>query len=205
MAGKYRSVLLFGAPGVGKGTQGKLLGQIPGFVHMASGDMFRSLDKSSDLAKKCREYSSKGLLVPDDVTIDVWEDHARRQVEQGAYRPDVDLLVLDGIPRNVDQCKALAKHIDVLQVMHLAAPSVDEMVARLKGRALKEGRADDADEAVIRRRFEVYGEETAPMLGYYDAGLVSETVAVGLPAEILMNVLQAIVPVYSKQFGNPLG
>ncbi|MHC4970153.1 MAG: adenylate kinase family protein [Planctomycetota bacterium] len=205
MAGKYRSVLLFGAPGVGKGTQGKLLGQIPGFVHMASGDMFRSLDKSTDLARKCREYSSKDRLVPDDVTIDVWEDHARRQVEQGAYRPDVDLLVLDGIPRNVDQCKALEKHIEVLQVMHLAAPSVDEMVQRLKGRALKEGRADDADEAVIRRRFEVYGEETAPMLGYYDASLVSETVAVGLPAEILMNVLQAIVPVYSKQFGNPLG
>jgi adenylate kinase len=143
--------------------------------------------------------------VPDDVTIDVWEDHVRRQVDQGAYRPDVDLLVLDGIPRNVDQCKALDKHIDVLQVMHLAAPSVDEMVERLKGRALKEGRQDDADESVIRRRFEVYDEETAPMLGYYDAGLVSETVAVGLPAEILMHLLQAIVPVYSKQFGNPLG
>ena len=205
MAGKYRSVLLFGAPGVGKGTQGKLLGQIPGFEHMASGDMFRSLDKSSDLARKCREYSSKGLLVPDDVTIDVWEAHVRRQVDQGAYRPDVNLLVLDGIPRNVDQCKALDKHIDVLQVVHLAAPSVDEMVERLKGRALKEGRADDADESVIRRRFEVYDEETAPLLGYYDAGLVSETVAVGLPAEILMHVLQAIVPMYSTQFGNPLG
>jgi adenylate kinase len=205
MTGKYRCVLLFGAPGVGKGTQGKLLGQIPGFVHMASGDMFRSLDKSSDLARKCREYSSKGLLVPDDVTIDVWKDHATRQVSDRAYRPDVELLVLDGIPRNVDQCKALDKHIDVLQVVHLAAPSVDEMVARLKARAQTEGRQDDADESVIRRRFEVYDEETAPMLQYYDAGLVSETVAVGLPAEILMHVLQAIVPVYRKQFGNPLG
>jgi adenylate kinase len=205
MAGKYRCVLLFGAPGVGKGTQGKLLGQIPGFVHMASGDMFRSLDKSSDLARKCREYSSQGLLVPDDVTIDVWEDHVRRQVEQGGYRPDVELLVLDGIPRNVDQCKALDKHIDVLQVVHLAAPSVDEMVERLKGRALKEGRQDDADESVIRRRFEVYVEETEPLLGYYDSALLSEVIAVGLPAEILMNVLQAVVPVYGKQFGNPLG
>jgi adenylate kinase len=117
----------------------------------------------------------------------------------------VELLVLDGIPRNVDQCKALDEHIDVLQVVHLAAPSVDEMVARLKARAQTEGRQDDADESVIRRRFEVYDEETAPMLQYYDAGLVSETVAVGLPAEILMHVLQAIVPVYRKQFGNPLG
>ncbi len=131
MAGKYRSVLLFGAPGVGKGTQGKLLGQIPGFVHMASGDIFRSLDKTSALGRKFLQYSSQGLLVPDDVTIEVWQDHVRRQVDQGAYRPDLDLLVLDGIPRNVDQCKALDKHIDVLRVVHLAAPSVDEMVDRL--------------------------------------------------------------------------
>jgi adenylate kinase len=205
MAGKYRCVLLFGAPGVGKGTQGKLLGQIPGFVHMASGDIFRGLDKSSPLGKKFLQYSTQGLLVPDDVTIEVWEDHVRRQVDRGAYRPDLDLLVLDGIPRNVEQCRALDKHIDVLRVVHLAAPSVDEMVDRLKARALKEGRADDADESVIRRRFEVYDAETAPMLGYYDAGLLSEVVAVGLPAEILMHVLSAIVSVYRDGFGNPLG
>jgi adenylate kinase len=205
MAGKYRCVLLFGAPGVGKGTQGKLLGQIPGFVHMASGDIFRALDKSSALGKKFLQYSSQGLLVPDDVTIEVWEDHVRRQVDKGAYRPDLDLLVLDGIPRNVAQCKSLDRHIDVLRVVHLAAPSVDEMVDRLKARALKEGRADDADESVIRRRFEVYDEETAPMLGYYDAGLLSEVIAVGLPAEILMQALKAIVPVYRDGFGNPLG
>jgi adenylate kinase len=204
MAGKYRSVVLFGAPGVGKGTQGKLLGQIPGFVHMSSGDIFRSLDQSSELGKKCRQYSSKGLLVPDEVTIEVWEDHTRRQVGNGGYRPDVELLVLDGIPRNVEQCKALDKHIEVLRVVHLSAPSVDEMVDRLKGRALKEGRADDADASVIRRRFEVYDQETSPMLGYYDASLVSEVVAVGLPAEILMHVLESIVPVYRGGFGNPL-
>jgi adenylate kinase len=205
MADKYRTVLLFGAPGVGKGTQGKLLGQVPGFVHMASGDIFRSLDKASELGKKFLQYSTQGLLVPDDVTIEVWRDHVTRRVAEKSYRPDLDLLVLDGIPRNVDQCKALDKHIDVLRVVHLAAPSVDEMVERLKARALKEGRADDADESVIRRRFEVYDEETSPMLGYYDAALVSEVVAVGLPAEILMHVLQAVVPVYSPQFGNPLG
>jgi adenylate kinase len=205
MAGKYRCVLLFGAPGVGKGTQGKLLGRIPGFVHMASGDIFRSLDKSSALGKKFLEYSTKGLLVPDDVTIEVWQDHVSRQVAEGDYRPDLDLLVLDGIPRSVEQCRSLDMHIEVLRVVHLAAPSVDEMVGRLKARAQKEGRQDDADESVIRRRFEVYDAETAPILGYYDSSLVSEVVAVGLPAEILMNVLGAIVPVYRDGFGNPLG
>ena len=204
MAGKYRSVLLFGAPGVGKGTQGKLLGQIPGFVHMASGDIFRSLDAASELGKKCRQYSSQGLLVPDDVTIEVWEDHARRQVGSGTYRPDVDLLVLDGIPRNVVQCKALERHVEVLQVIHLKAPNVDEMVQRLMGRALKEGRTDDADESVIRRRFEVYDAETAPVLEYYDHRVLPEIGAVGPPAEVLMHVLESVVPIYAVKFGNPL-
>ncbi len=204
MAGNYRSVLLFGAPGVGKGTQGKLLGQVPGFVHMASGDIFRSLDKKSELGRKFHQYSSQGLLVPDDVTIEVWQDHVRGRVSDETYRPDFDLLVLDGIPRNVAQCKAIEAHVEVLRVVHLEAPDIDDMVQRLKKRALKEGRTDDADESVIRRRFEVYHEETAPVLGYYDANLLIAISAVGSPAEVLMHVLEAIVPVYTDRFRNPL-
>ncbi len=204
MAGNYRSVLLFGAPGVGKGTQGKLLGQVPGFVHMASGDIFRSLDSGSELGKKFHHYSSQGLLVPDEITIEVWEDYAGKRVDKGDYRPDLDLLILDGIPRNVAQCKALEKHLEVLKVVHLSAPDIDEMVARLKKRALKEGRTDDADESVIRRRFEVYHDETAPVLEYYPSARLAEVSAVGTPAEVLMQVLEAIVPVYAKRFGNPL-
>ncbi len=200
----YKCILLFGAPGVGKGTQGKLLGQIPGFVHMASGDIFRSLDKASPLGRKFHEYSSQGLLVPDDVTIEVWADHVRRQIGQGKYRPDFDLLVLDGIPRNVAQCKAMDTAIEVLQIIHLRAPDIDQMVQRLKGRALKEGRHDDADESVIRRRFDVYDQETSPVLAHYDASLIEDVSAVGTPAEVLMYVLEAIVPVYREKFGNPL-
>jgi adenylate kinase len=204
MAALYSSVLLFGAPGVGKGTQGELLGRVPGFVHMASGDIFRSLDKDSELGKKFHQYSSQGLLVPDEVTIEVWRDHVQRRVDDGTYRPDAELLVLDGIPRNVAQCEALDAYIDVLRVVHLRAPDVDEMVARLKKRAAKQGRTDDADESVIRRRFEVYEEETSPVLHYYDAKLLAEVDAVGLPAEVLMHVLQTIVPVYAGRFANPL-
>lgn len=204
MAGRYSSILLFGAPGVGKGTQGKLLGHIPGFVHMASGDIFRSLDRGSPLGRKFQHYSSQGLLVPDDVTIEVWRDHVGRRVESGAYRPDLELLILDGIPRNVAQCKAIAELVDVLRVVHLRAPSVDEMVQRLTKRALKEGRTDDADESVIRRRFEVYQDETAPVLEHYDPKLLAQVSAVGTPAEVLMHVLEAIVPAYAKRFGNPM-
>ena len=200
----YRSVLLFGAPGVGKGTQGELLGHLPGFVHMASGDIFRAMDADSVLGRKFHEYSSQGLLVPDEVTIEVWRDHVHSRIEQGTYRPDAELLVLDGIPRNTAQCAALEAHIEVLQVVHLHAPDIDEMVERLKKRAAKHGRVDDADESVIRRRFEVYGEETSPVLKYYDPDLLSEIPAVGLPAEVLLRVLETIVPVYRARFGNPL-
>ncbi len=204
MPDRYRSILLFGAPGVGKGTQGSLLGRIPGFVHMASGDIFRSLDPDSALGRKFHEYSSKGLLVPDGVTIDVWCEHVRRRIAGGTYRPAVELLVLDGIPRSVAQCKAMDEHVEVLRVIHLKTPDVEAMVKRLKKRAQKDFRRDDADESVIRRRFEVYEKETAPVLRHYDATLRSDIDADALPAEVLLNVLAAIVPVYRKRFGNPL-
>jgi adenylate kinase len=204
MAGLYSSVLLFGAPGVGKGTQGELLGRISGFVHMASGDIFRALEKDSELGRKFHEYSSQGLLVPDEVTIEVWRDHVRRCVEDGTYRPDAELLVLDGIPRSTNQCSELDAYIDVLSIVHLKAPDIDVMVDRLKKRATKQGRTDDADESVIRRRFEVYDKETSPVLGYYPAKLLHEVDAVGLPAEVHMHVLETIMPIYARRFGNPL-
>ncbi len=171
---------------------------------MASGDIFRSLEKDSELGRKFHEYSSQGLLVPDEVTIEVWRDHVGRRVEDGTYRPDAELLVLDGIPRNTAQCAALDAYIDVLGVVHLRAPDIDVMVDRLKKRAAKQSRTDDADESVIRRRFKVYDQETSPVLGYYEPKLLTEVDAVGLPAEVLMHVLQTIVPVYAQRFGNPL-
>ena len=205
MPGRYPSVLLFGAPGVGKGTQGKLLGHIPGFFHLATGDIFRSLDEESELGKKFLEYSSQGLLVPDEFTIRAWQGYMDRKIDEQAFRPGADLLVLDGIPRNVNQAKIVDEYIQVLRIVHLKAPNIDEMVQRMKKRAETEGRTDDADESVIRRRFEVYDRETAPVLGHYDAHLINDVIAVGTPAEVLLQVLQAIVPVYRDNFGNPLG
>ncbi len=204
MSDRYQSVLLFGAPGVGKGTQGKLLGEIPGFVHMASGEIFRALDKESTLGRKSLKYSSQGLLVPDDLTIALWQEYMQRRINEQAFRPGTDLLVLDGIPRNLNQAKIVDEHIEVLRIIHLTAPNIDEMIERMKRRAVTQGRQDDADESVIRRRFEVYDRETAPMLGFYDEQLICDVKAVGSPAEVLMHVLQAVVPVYREQFGNPL-
>src|SRR5688572_21597402 len=100
MADRYRAVLLFGAPGVGKGTQGKLLGQIPGIRHLATGDMFRSMDKKSPLAREVLGFMSRGELVPDELTVQLWQQHVKDLIQSGKYSPTSDLLVLDGIPRS---------------------------------------------------------------------------------------------------------
>ena len=79
MHDRYQTVLLFGAPGAGKGTQGKILGLVPGFFHLACGDVFRSLDVNSELGKEFLEYSSRGELVPDSLTIEMWRQNAHAQ------------------------------------------------------------------------------------------------------------------------------
>jgi len=151
---KYRAVLMFGAPGSGKGTQGKVIGALPGFLHLSMGDVFRSLDKESDLGRIFTEYSSQGKLVPDDVTIELWLAHVNRLIESGGYSPDSDIMILDGLPRNPRQAELIEEHVDPLRLIHLEARDETQMVERLKRRAVLEGRRDDADETVgekIRR------------------------------------------------------
>ena len=202
---RYKTILLFGAPGAGKGTQGKILGKIPGFFHLACGDVFRSLDLSSDLGKKFLEHSSRGELVPDDLTIAMWRQNVHAQTVLSLYKPASDILILDGIPRSVAQAKAMEAYLDVLEVIHLVCRDRDEMVRRMRKRALKENRLDDADEKVIRRRFEVYDKETAPVLACYPKEIISEVDAMGSPAEVLQHILEVVVPVQNTHFRNPLG
>src|SRR5207245_9170947 len=110
---KYQTFLLFGAPGSGKGTQGKTLGTIPRYYHCACGDVFRSIDTRTKVGKAFLEYSSKGRLVPDDVTVELWREAIDAAVEAHKFKPDIDTLVLDGIPRNVAQAKIMDDMIDV--------------------------------------------------------------------------------------------
>src|SRR3984885_14373462 len=104
---KYRTILLFGAPGAGKGTQGKILGNIPNFFHCACGDVFRSLTTDSPLGRVFIEYSGRGELVPDEPTVELWSQFIDNCKQTGRFNPDVDTLVLDGIPRNVHQAEML--------------------------------------------------------------------------------------------------
>jgi adenylate kinase len=201
---RYQTILLFGAPGAGKGTQGKILGQIPGFYHLSCGEVFRTLDMSSDLGKTFMQYSGKGLLVPDDVTIKMWQHNMHARTVLSDYKPNVDVLVLDGIPRNVSQAKLLEKHINVLQVIHLICPDKEAMIKRLRRRALKENRFDDAKEDVMRKRWEVYERETFPVLEYYPKSIIKEVDATGSPARVLEHILEEVVPVQEAHFLNPI-
>ena len=200
---RYRTILLFGAPGAGKGTQGKILGNVPGFYHLSCGDVFRSLDMSTPLGRVFVEYSSKGLLVPDEHTIQMWHQNMKARTELAIYKPHVDLLVLDGIPRNVSQAKLVEKHLKVLKILHLVCPNKEQMMERLRRRAIKENRVDDAKEDVIRKRWDVYEQETYPVLNCYDKSLIAEIDAMGSPASVLEKVLEVLVPVQNEHFLNP--
>ncbi|MBC7772221.1 MAG: nucleoside monophosphate kinase [Pyrinomonadaceae bacterium] len=204
MPSRYQTILLFGAPGAGKGTQGKILGAVPGFYHLSCGEVFRTLDTSSELGRTFMEHSSKGELVPDDVTIKMWHQNMHAQTILSMYKPAADLLVLDGIPRNVNQAKLLDKHLRVLKIIHLVCPNKTEMIKRLRRRALKENRVDDAKEEVILRRWSVYEEETFPVLEHYDPKLIAEVNAMGSPANVLQHILAHLVPVQETHFSNPV-
>lgn len=194
-ARKYRTILLFGPPGVGKGTQGQALGTLPGFLHVSSGDCFRALDPDSPTGRKAAGFMSRGALVPDDVTVQVWQDAMDGFIADGRFDLERDLLILDGLPRNVPQAEILKEHVDVLRVVCLVCSDEEAMVARIKGRALEAGRVDDADEDVIRRRFEVYRQETEPLLAFYPPELRCEIDALRSPAEVLRDVLECVISV----------
>ncbi len=194
MAARLKTILMFGAPGSGKGTQGKLLGTLPGYKHVACGDVFRQIDLGSEIGKVFLKYSSKGELVPDDFTVRLWNEHIQRMITVNAFRPESDTLVLDGIPRNVKQAEMLENHIEVIKLISLHADhNREEMIRRLKSRALKDNRLDDANEETIRNRMVVYERESKPVLDHYAADLRVDVDALQSPIEVAHDILSAIL------------
>ena len=189
---KYNTFILFGAPGSGKGTQGKTLGTIPRFYHCACGDVFRSIDTRTKVGKAFLEYSSKGKLVPDEVTVELWKEAIDAAVEAHKFKPDIDILVLDGIPRNVAQAKIMEAMIDVKKVFHLSCPNRETLFYRLKKRALKDNRLDDANEEVIQRRLKIYEDDSKPVLDHYSKEKVVAIDATQPPAKVLLDILKSV-------------
>ncbi len=186
---RYRTILMFGEPGCGKGTQGKVLGDLPGFFHLSCGDVFRTLNPKSELGRVFLEYSSKGELVPDSFTVKLWLEHIQRLVDTHQFWPQEEILVLDGIPRNRPQAEIMDDYIDVVMLLYLEATDEEALIQRMKRRALHENRLDDANETVIRNRFQAYHTETAPVLQHYPPDLIRRVDANRSPIEVLKGMI----------------
>lgn len=191
-SGRFKTFLIFGAPGSGKGTQGLVLGAVPRFYHCACGDVFRSLDTRTKLGQEFVKFSARGELVPDDLTVQLWNAQIWNKVEAHVFKPDIDFLILDGIPRNVVQARLMEEYIDVLHVFHLSCPNREELHRRLRKRALKDNRHDDASEVVITRRLATYEQESKPILEYYPPEIVRDIDASQPPAKVLLDVLSVV-------------
>ncbi len=189
---KYRAILLFGAPGAGKGTQGKILGQIPNFVHFSCGDAFRNLRVDSSLGRVFMDHASRGQLVPDDPTIELWHNSIMGMAATGRFNPDADTMILDGIPRNPNQARIMSELIDVKAIFNLYCPHENKLIARLQRRALKENRLDDANVEVIRARLETYKRETRAVLECYPEELICQIDSTQEPLHVLLDILKIL-------------
>ena len=189
----YRTILMFGAPGSGKGTHGRALGAIPGYFHCACGDVFRSLRPEMPLGKVFLEYSSRGQLVPDEPTIELWRQCIDNSTQVGRFHPDADTLVLDGIPRSVHQAEMLKDTLNVIAVFYLTSNKKENLVNRMQRRALKDNRLDDANLDVIRQRLKTYEKETKPVLNFYGKKLVHRINTDGSPVETFSAILKHVV------------
>ena len=200
--GRFPTVLLFGAPGVGKGTQGMILGQIPGFYHLSCGDVFRSLNINSPEGREIYQFSSRGQLVPDELTVRIWTKALHGHIAVSRYKPPDEILVLDGIPRNPQQVETLKEIINVLAVIHLICRDEAKMIDRIKRRVIRENRADDANEDIIRTRFNVYRKESEPVINCYPSEIIKCIDAMQAPSEVLVDVLQYLNPIRSEWLSN---
>jgi len=197
MQTRYRALTLVGLPGSGKGTVGRVLGKVPGIFYFSTGDMFRALPPESEAAREAQPYLARGELAPDELTIRVWSDCVRQEAAAGRFVPERDVLLLDGLPRTRPQAELLETHVDMLQVLHLAVHDDEQVLQRMRKRAVEEHRSDDREE-VMRRRLEVYREQTQQLFGHYPADRIAEINALQTPLAVLADVIAALLPLQGR-------
>lgn len=200
VTGKYQAIALVGAPGTGKGTQGRILGDVPGFYLYGSGDAFRALPPESPLGMQVHEYMRQGEFVPDEVVIDVWQQHMRAAIAANQFHPDSDFLVLDGMLRTPEQIALVQRDADLVQVFHLVCQEEQTLVERVHGRAAAQHRIDDIDDQVIRHRLELYNQATQAVLTELPSEVVTEIDACLSPLEVLRQVVNVLIPLQKRIF-----
>ncbi len=187
-----RSIIILGPPGSGKGTIGKTLALAGNHYHLSSGDIFRGLSPVSPAGQLFSTYASKGHLLPDDVTIAIWRNYVAGLISTNRYFPDEQLLLLDGVPRTLQQAKIIDSYIEVNHIVVLEMADIEGLVQRMKKRALIEGRSDDTHENVLRTRMEVYEKQTKEILSHYSSDLVTKFNADQSRLEVLRDILMKL-------------
>ena len=179
-----------GPPGAGKGTQAKVVADHFGVPAISTGDIFRAnVSQGTELGVKAKQYMDKGEYVPDEVTNLM----VRNRIDEQDAEPG---FLLDGYPRTlaqVEELDGMIKHtghqLDAVLVLTVDS---EELVQRLLERAKTEGRADDTED-VIRRRQEVYAEQTEPLIGVYrDRGILVEVDGMGEIDEVTSRIFDAL-------------
>ena len=188
--------MLFGPPGAGKGTQAARLSERLRVPAISTGDIFRAnIAGKTELGRKVVAYTSRGALVPDELTDALVRDRLAQPDAAGGF-------LLDGYPRNVAQVEALdvmlADAGTPLDAVVEITADADVVVDRLLKRATIERRVDDTED-VIRHRLDVYAEQTAPIAKVYaDRGVLVQVDGIGELDEVTDRLLRAIAPVVSR-------
>jgi adenylate kinase len=183
-------LLLIGPPGAGKGTQASLLAEHFGIPAISTGDIFReNVKNETELGIQAKGFMDRGEYVPDSLTNALVKDRLNQPDAQKGF-------LLDGYPRTIDQVHQLDGFLEEMNqsldvVVQLTA-DLDELVRRLSQRAQEQGRTDDTAE-VIRRRQEVYEEQTAPLIDVYvSRTLVAKINGLGEISEVTGRIIEAL-------------
>jgi len=183
-------LILMGPPGAGKGTQAQVVAERYSIPAISTGDIFRkNVSEGTELGVQAQRFMDAGEYVPDELT--------NLMVRNRIDEPDADRgFLLDGYPRTlaqVEELDGMIKHTGhVLDAVVVLTVDKEELVQRLLQRAATEGRADDTEE-VVRRRYEVYDDQTAPLIDVYrDRGLMIEVDGMGEVDEVSQRIFDAL-------------
>lgn len=201
--GKFSSILLFGPPGSGKGTLGKFLASAGTQFHLSSGAIFRGLAVHSPAGQLYYSYASKGFLLPDEETIEIWKYFVHGLIATNRFFPDSQDLLLDGLPRTLGQAKMLDDYLTIRHIIVLDVEDKEELLSRLAQRALMEGRMDDVNLNVLKTRLDVYQKQEEEILSYYPNHLISRVNGEQRRLEVLRDVLVRLSHVLARGPNHP--